>query len=147
MGGRTGKKSKEETQEKAKEERSLPVLACPFSLSQKLHNIQTAPASLGFLLLPQYPCCLRLSWTPVNRAMRDHAFCSPIFSCMFWSLFPLPQAATEAGGRCDAALPQLPAQVLWEYPTGPRTTGERVPLRCARPPREQPSGSSGGQTK
>lgn len=91
MGGRTGKKSKEETQEKAKEERSLPVLACPFSPSQKLHNIQTAPASSGFLLLPQYPCCLRLSWTPVNRAMRDRAFCSPIFSCMFWSLSPFPK--------------------------------------------------------
>lgn len=75
----------------AKEESSLPVLACPFSPSQKLQNIQTAPASSGFLLLPQYPCCLRLSWTPVNRAMRDHAFCSPIFSCTFWSLSPFPK--------------------------------------------------------
>ena len=121
MGGRTAKKSKEETQETAKQESSLPVLACPFSPSQKHHNIRTALASAGFLLLPQYPCCLRLPWTPVNRAIRGHAFCSLIFSCAFWSLSPFPKQPQkqEVGVtlhrhsypcKCCGSTPRVPAR-------------------------------------
>lgn len=110
QGGRTGKKSKEETGETAEEESSLPVLACPSSPSRKHHNIRRAPASSGFLVLPQCPCCLRLSRTPVNRASGVFGFCFLLgyfLLCVLESL-PLPQAAAEAGGRCDAAPAQQP---------------------------------------
>lgn len=145
--GGLGRKAKKKHKRQQKQESSLPVLACPFSPSQKHHNIRTAPASSGFLLLPQYPRCLRLSWTPVKRAIGDRALRSLIFSCAFWSLFP-PFPKQQPQQQVGVTLHRHSVQALQEFPAGPCTAGEPVlPLCYAHPPREQPSGSSGDQTK
>lgn len=134
-GGRTGKKNKGEIQEMAKKTKSfLPVLPCPFSPSQKHRSIQTAPASSEFLLILQRLCCLKLSWSPVKRAIRDCAFCSLIFFLCILDLLLLPPPQhSSPRGCCGNAL-------------APCSASELVPLCSARPPREQPSGSSGDQT-
>lgn len=93
-GGMMGKNSSEEPQEPGKQENFSPVLACPFSPSQKHHNTRSAPAASGFLLLPQYLPCLRLSWSPVNR---DHALCSPVCCCACSALPPIPRQLQQGG--------------------------------------------------
>lgn len=136
MGGlarKTKKKYKRWQKNNNNNNSSLPALPCPFSPSQKHRSIQTAPASSEFLLIPQCLCCSRLSWSPVNRATRDCAFCSFIFL----HFGPSPPSPAPA---------QLPTQCCGNA-LAPCSASELLPLCSARPPREQPSGSSGGQTE